>query len=122
MDLTNPLFANLIKFMANKDQDLVFLVKFLDFILCGAEINAESELHIQTYINSTRIVNNLYVLLRLTVNLTDKERKAYDDAAVIDLADNPERIAGFQAFKRTLHDKYNPELIELFEEYREGKF
>lgn len=122
MDLTNPLFANLIKFMADKNQDLVFLVKFLDYILCGAEINPESELHVQTYINSTRIVNQLFILLRLSTNLTDKERKAYDDAAVIALADKPETIANFQAFKLTIHEKYNTELIDLFDEYREGKF
>lgn len=122
MSIINALFKDVNKFVADQDQDLEFLVKFVDYILAEVDLDISSEEEVQSYMQSIQIVNNLYKLLGLTTYMSDKERIAYDNSKVGDLIDNPERLLKLKEFKTKIHLSTNEDLIPLFETYREGKF
>lgn len=122
MNLVNLLLADAVKFLAEKDQDLVFVIKFIDYMFSTSEVNTESDVEVSTFVNNIRILNNLYKLFGLITGYSDKERTAFNDEKIIELLDAPSRIAGYQKFRLGLQTKYNADLISLYDEYREREF
>jgi len=122
MNLVNLLLADAVKFLAEKDLDLVFVIKFIDYMFSTSEVNIEQPLEVDTFVNNMRILNNLYMLFGLVTNYTDKERSAFGNENIIALLDSPDRIAGYQKFRLSLQEKYNSELISLYDEYRSKEF
>jgi len=122
MNLVNLLLADAVKFLAEKDQDLVFVIKFIDYMFSSSEVNTESNVEVETFVNNMRILNNLYKLFGLITEYSDKERSAFDDENIISLLDESNRIAGYQKFRLGLQNKYNADLISLYDEYREREF
>lgn len=122
MEIINLLFKDIVPFVYEKEQDLVFLLKFTDYIFADLDLDIESEEEVQFFIRNSRIVNELYKLLGLTTNLTDVQRKAYDTEYLMTMLDQPQRLIKLKEFKVSLHRELDPELTELFEEYRKGKF
>ena len=57
MNLVNLLFADVVKFLAEKDQDLVFIIKFIDYMFSTSEVNIEQEAEVETFVNNMRILN-----------------------------------------------------------------
>lgn len=122
MNLVNLLFADVVKFLAEKDQDLVFIIKFIDYMFSTSEVNTQQEAEVETFVNNMRILNNLYRLFGLITDYSDKERTAFNDENIIGLLEEPDRIAGYQKFRLGLQNKYNTDLISLYDEYREREF
>lgn len=122
MNLVNLLFVDVIKFLSEENQDLVFVIKFIDYMFSISAVNIEHSLEVETFVNNIRILNNLYKLFGLITKYEDKERIAFNDDKVIVLLDEPNRIAGYQKFRLGLQEKYNKEDIALYEKYREQEF
>lgn len=122
MNLINLLLKDAIKFLADKDQDLVFIIKFIDYMFSISEVNKDRSEEVETFVNNVRILNNLYILFGLITGYTDKERAAFNDENIIILLDEPNRIAGYQKFRLSLQEKYNSDYIELYEEYKDREF
>lgn len=122
MNLVNLLFADVVKFLAEKDQDLVFIIKFIDYMFSTSEVNIQQEAEVETFVNNMRILNNLYRLFGLITDYSDKERTAFNDENIVALLDQPDRISGYQKFRLGLQNKYNADLISLYDEYREREF
>lgn len=122
MNIINALFKDVNKFIADQDQDLEFLVKFIDYTLATVEIDITKEDELQTYLQSVQTVNALYKLLGLTTHMSDKERRAYDNSAIAQLIEEPERILKLKEFKSSLHLDHNAAIVPLFDSYRAGKF
>jgi len=122
MNLVNLLLKDAVKFLAEKDKDLVFVINFIDYMFSSSEVNIESDVEVETFVNNVRILNNLYKLFGLITNFTDQERSAFNDENIMILLEESSRIAGYQKFRLELHKKYNADLIPLYDEYRELQF
>ena len=117
MTLINLLVKDIIPFAANKELDLAFIVKLIDYRLAGIGIDIKNTTEVETYINNVRIINNLFLLLGLATNLSDQQRKAYDNDLLIQTMDQPERLLKYKDFKLSvIKDKFADD-VELFEEY-----
>ena len=122
MDIINQLLPDLVEFMADKKLDLVFIIKLIDYLFSELEINIESHDEVSHYIHSIQILNNLYMLFSLTKDYEPKELSAFDNDVVKSLLQDPNRITKFREFRVSILEKYNSDLVPMFEEYRSGKF
>ena len=117
MTLINLLVRDVIPFAADKDLDLAFIVKLIDYRLASIGINIEDSTEVETYINNVRILNNLFLLLGLATDLSDHQRKAYNNDLLVQTMDEPERLLKYKDFKlAVIQDKFADD-VELFEEY-----
>lgn len=117
MTLINLLVRDVIPFAADKDLDLAFIVKLIDYRLASIGIDINNETEVETYINNVRILNNLFLLLGLATNLSDHERKAYNNDLLVQTMDEPERLLKYKDFKLSVIKSKFAEDVELFEEY-----
>lgn len=122
MDIINQLLPDLVEFMADKRLDLVFIIKLIDYLFSELEINIENHDEVSHYIHSIQILNNLYMLFSLTKDYEPKEMNAFDNDVVKSLLQDPNRITKFREFRVSILEKYNSDLVPMFEEYRSGKF
>ena len=117
MTLINLLVKDIIPFAADKELDLAFIIKLIDYRLASIGIDISNETEVETYINNVRILNNLFLLLGLATNLSDQQRKAYDNDLLIQTMDQPERLLKYKEFKLSvIKDKFADD-VKLFEEY-----
>lgn len=117
MTLINLLVRDVIPFAADKDLDLAFIVKLIDYRLASIGINVEDSTEVETYINNVRILNNLFLLLGLATNLSDTERKAYNNDLLVQTMDDPQRLVKYKDFKLSVIKSKFADDVELFEEY-----
>ena len=117
MTLINLLVKDVIPFAADKELDLAFIIKLIDYRLASIGIDISNETEVETYINNVRILNNLFLLLGLATNLSDQQRKAYDNDLLIQTMDQPERLLKYKDFKLSVIKDQFVDDVELFEEY-----
>ena len=122
MSFLNLLFKDIVKFAAENDLDLVWLVKFIDYVFASVTVDHTKEVEVQSYVTNSRILNHLYMLLGIATHYNDSSRTAYSEEKLIHLLDHPEDIAKMQAWKLKIHRAYNADLIPLFDQYRGDKF
>ena len=122
MDIINVMFPDLINYLADKKLDLVFVIKLMDYIFNKLEIDEKNDMQVSSYIHNIKAINNLYKLFSLTKEYEPTELNAFSDEAVHDLLDQPARITKFKTFRVSTLEKYNKDLIPMFDEYRGGKF
>lgn len=117
MNLINLLVKDIIPFAADKNLDLHFIVKLIDYRLTSIEINTDNNIEVETYINNVRILNTLVLLLGLLTDFDDKQRKAYDNELLIQMLEDPSRLIKYKQFKLSvLEDKFKED-IDLFKQY-----
>lgn len=117
MNLVNLLVQDIAKFAAERDLDLCFMVKLIDYRLASIGINIEDTTEVETYINNVRILNNLFLLLGLATDFTDTQRKAYNNDLLMGMLDDPSRLVKYKDFKLATIKKQFKADVELFEEY-----
>lgn len=117
MNLINLLVKDVVPFAANKNLDLHFIIKLIDYRLASININTDSEIEVETYINNIRILNTLILLLGLLTEFDDKERKAYDNELLIQMLEQPSRLIKYKEYKLSVIKNRFSADIDLFEEY-----
>ena len=124
MEIINNIFKEAVGFFVDKglELDLVTLIKLVDYIFASLDLDTDSEEEVQFFVQNVRVMNELFKLLGLTTNLTDAQRKAYDTDILMSVLESPERIIKMKEFKVSLHHKLDPDLAEVFAEFRKGKF
>ena len=117
MTLINLLVKDIIPFAADKNLDLIFIVKLIDYRLASIGIDINNTTEVETYINNVRILNNLFILLGLATDLTDLQRKAYDNNLLVQTMDDPKRLLKYKDFKLSvIQDKFEDD-VHLFQSY-----
>lgn len=117
MNLVNLLVKDIVKFAAEHELDLCFVVKLIDYRLASISIDINNETEVETYINNVRILNNLFLLLGLATEFNDTQRKAYNNDLLMDTLDQPDRLIKYKSFKvSVIKDKFADD-VDLFEEY-----
>lgn len=124
MEIINSIFVEAVGFFIDKELelDLVTLIKLIDYIFASLDLDVDSEEEVQFFVQNVRVMNELFKLLGLTSSLTDQQRKAYDTDVLMSVLDSPERIIKMKEFKVSLHHELDPDLAEIFAEFRKGKF
>ena len=117
MSLVNLLVRDIVQFAAERELDLCFVIKLIDYRLASIEINIEDTTEVETYINNVRILNSVFMLLGLATDFTDQQRKAYDNDLLMPMLDEPERLTKYKTFKLSVIKARFADEIELFEEY-----
>lgn len=117
MNLINLLVKDIVPFAANKNLDLHFIIKLIDYRLASININTDNEIEVETYINNIRILNTLILLLGLLTEFDDKERKAYDNELLIQMLEQPSRLIKYKEYKLSVIKNKFKDDINLFEEY-----
>jgi hypothetical protein len=118
MNIINELMKEVVKFAAERDLDLKFITMLIDYLLSVIEVDIEIQEEVETYINNVRLVNTMIVLLGITTDYSDKERKAYDNNLLIKLLDQPERLINYKKLKVSIYNSYHEDKVNLFEDYR----
>lgn len=119
MQLVNLLVKDIIPFAAERNLDLCFVIKLIDYRLSKIEINVKNNSEVETYINNVRILNSVFLLLGLATDFSDKERKAYQNELLIPMLDDPERLIKYKKFKLEVIKTKFADDIKLFDEYIE---
>jgi len=117
MNLVNLLVRDIVQFAAERELDLCFVIKLIDYRLATIAINTEDTTEVETYINNVRILNSVFMLLGLATDFTDQQRKAYDNDLLMLMLDEPERLNKYKTFKLSVIKTQFADEIELFEEY-----
>ena len=117
MHLVNLLVRDVVQFAAERELDLKFVVKLIDYRLASIGINIEDNTEVETYINNVRLLNNTFLLLGLATDFTDHQRKAYSNELLMPMLDEPERLQKYKDFKLSVIKAQFAEDIELFKEY-----
>ena len=115
------MLKDMIKYCKEEDEDLIFILKLIDYVFSIVKVDIDSDKEVQSFVNNTRILANLYTLMGLTMDLSDRQRAAYDSAYLTNLIVEPKKILGLQQFKLKLHRSVNADLIPKFEDYRASK-
>ena len=71
MHLVNLLVRDVVQFAAERELDLKFVIKLIDYRLASIGINIEDSTEVETYINNVRLLNNTFLLLGLATDFTD---------------------------------------------------
>lgn len=117
MTLINLLVKDIIPFASDRNLDLHFITKLIDYRLTTIELNITSSLEVETYIDNVRVLNTLMLLLGILTPFSDKERTAYDNDILVSMLEEPSRLLKYKAFKlEAIKEHFNDE-IALFEEY-----
>ena len=117
MNLVNLLVRDIVPFAADRGLDLCFIIKLIDYRLATIDIDTNITTEVETYINNVRILNTVFLLLGLGTNLSDTERKAYNNELLVAMLDNPQRIVKYKDFKVGVIKTQFADEVELFEEY-----
>lgn len=117
MTLINLLVKDIIPFASDKNLDLHFITKLIDYRLTTIELDITSSLEVETYIDNVRVLNTLMLLLGILTPFSDKERTAYDNEILVSMLEEPTRLLKYKAFKLQALEKHFNEDIATFKEY-----
>jgi hypothetical protein len=118
MNLMNLMVKDIIPFAAANDLDLLFIIKFIDYRLATIDIDITNSFEVDTYITNVRTLNSLIILMGITTNYSDAQRKAYDNEVLMKaIEEDFSRLIKYRQFKLNVIVEQCKDLIFKFDEY-----
>lgn len=118
-NLANELFKDLVKEVAELDENLEYAVYVMDYTFQSLELNPEDPQEIESYKEAVYMTNTLMKGLGMLDNLQG-DKRLFDNNILKQLP--PEKINSFKNYRKDLLENINETFKTYLETFRKGKF